>query len=234
MMKWAFISVVVLILVVGIWLAVGFFLPQRLYPAISDAAAFGDSFGCVNSLFASLAFAFIAIALILQIKETRDNALTQAEQGRVVLEQTQIAERTTRIQEAMRLDAHRRLAMDAFLAINRDTMAFRHAFLALHPENNIPVHSDIIDRETERRLKKEYFDAYTALRSNCLRTGLIFGKQGDLLGNAVQNLYIAVHEWTRRTPPPAAECQDEIDQQIELIERAMELLWQSVKPPSYE
>jgi hypothetical protein len=59
---------VVLLVVVGLWFLIGL-LPRCLYPTILEAAAFGDSFGCVNSLFAGLAFAFVALALILQIRE---------------------------------------------------------------------------------------------------------------------------------------------------------------------
>lgn len=227
-MKWTVVSV--LLIVIGLWLLIGF-LPQRLYTSLSDAAAFGDSFGCVNSLFASLAFAFVAMALILQIREVRDNARTQAEQGRVQLEQIRIAERTTRIQEAMRLDARRRLVMDAFLKINRDTVTFKHAFLAWHPENNRRTHSQLVDQETERRLKKDYFDAYTALRSNCVSIGLIFDTQGDTLGKAIQDLYDTASraiQFGVGSCPPAAECEAKMNEYIQRIEREIEPLWESL------
>jgi hypothetical protein len=231
-MKWT--VAVILLGVIVVWIVFGFFLPHRLYPTLSEAGAFGDSFGCVNSLFASLAFAFVAVALLLQMKEVSENARTQAEQGRVQLEQIRIAERTTRIQEGMRLDARRRLAMETFLKINRDTLTFRHAFLAGHPENNRPTHSQLVDQETGRRLKKEYFDAYTALRSNCLAVGLIFDKNGDALGLAIQNFYAVVDGWLHTTAPTAAECQQKIDHQIHFIEQAMQPLWQSLVPETAE
>lgn len=220
----------ILLVVVGFWLCIGL-LPQQLYPTISEAAAFGNSFGCVNSLFAGLAFAFIALALILQIKEFRDNARTQMEQGRVQLEQIRIAERTTQIQEAVRLDARRRLAMEAFLKISRDTVTFKHAFLAWHPENNPPTHSQLVDQETGQRLKKEYFDAYTALRSNCLSIGLLFDKQGDTLGKAIQDLYDKASQVVHRPQqqlPSAAVCEAEMNKQICLIEQEMQPLWESL------
>ncbi len=230
-MRWAAFSVFILLAVVVTWLSFGFLLPQRLYPKLSEAGAFGDSFGCVNSLFASLAFASVALALILQIREVRDNARTQAEQGRVQLEQVRIAERTTRIQEAMRLDARRRLAMDAFLKISRDTVTFKHTFLAWHPENNRPTNSQLVDQETERRLKKDYFDAYTALRSNCLSIGLIFDKQGDTLGKAIQELYDTASRFMQLAVggcPPASVCESLMNQNIQRVEQSMQPLWASL------
>ena len=226
-MKWT-VAVMLLVVVIVIWLLVGFFLPHRLYPTLSEAGAFGDSFGCVNSLFASLAFAFVALALILQIREVSENARTQAEQGRIQLEQVRIAERTTHIQERIWLDARQRSAMEAFLRINRDTMTFKHAFLAWHPENNRPTHSQLVDQETERRLKKDYFDAYTTLRSNCLSIGLIFDRRGDVLGKPIQDLYAMTDGWFPK-PPPATECERKLNQQIQFIEQSIPPLWQSLR-----
>jgi hypothetical protein len=116
----------------------------------------------------------------------------------------------------MRLDAYRRLAMKAFLKISRDMVTFKHAFLAWHPENNPPTHSQLVDQETARRLKKEYFDAYTALRSNCLSVGLLFDKQGDTLGKAIQDLYDKASQVIHRAerPPSAAECEAKMNEQI--------------------
>ena len=224
------VYVAVLLVVVGLWFLIGF-LPRYLYPKISEAAAFGDSFGCVNSLFAGLAFASVALALILQIREVSDNARTQAEQGRVQLEQIRIAERTTQLQEAMRLDARRRLIMEAFLKISRDTVTLKHAFLAWHPQNNTPTHSQLVDQETERRLKKEFFEAYTALRGNCLSVGLLFDKQGDTLGKAIQDLYDKAGQVTKHftaTPPSAVECEAKMNEHIRMIEEAMQPLWKSL------
>ena len=228
-MRGCFLYVGVLLIVVAIWLGIGF-LPQRLYSTLSEAAAVGDSFGCVNALFAGLAFAFVALALILQIREISDNARTQAEQGRVQLEQTRIAERTTQIQKAVWLDGRRRLAMEAFLKIDRDTLTFKHAFLAWHPENNLPTHSQLVDEQTERRLKKEYFDAYTALRSNCRSVGFLFDKQGDTLGKAIQDLYDKASQVIHRAepPPPAVECEAKMNDHIRVIEQAMQPLWESL------
>ena len=232
-LKWIVVSVSVLLLVIGLWILMGF-LPQRICGNLTDAAAYGESFGLANSLFASLALAFVALTLILQMSQIRANALTQTEQGRLQLEQVRIAERTTRIQEAMRLDAHRRMAMDAFLKINRDTVTFKHAFVAWHPASNPSRGPHFInqeDQDTGRRLKKEYFDAYTALRSNCLGIGLIFGRRGDVLGRAIQDLYAMTDAWFSNIPP-VVECENKMNQQIQFIEREMQPLWSSLSDES--
>lgn len=182
------IGVSVVLFAVALWSIVGF-LPQCLFADPVRAGVFGDSFGFVNSLFAGFGFAFVAAALLLQMKELHDAMKTQAEQGQMQLKQMQIAERTVRIQESMRLDSVRVLAIDAFLKISKDMLHFKHTFLAWHPDNNRPTHSDLVDRATERTLKNEYFNAYTALRSNCLGVGLLFDRRGDALGRAIQDLF---------------------------------------------
>ena len=226
--KWTVVSTAgLLLLVILLWLFIGFW-PQRVCSSLTEAAAYGESFGCVNSLFAGVAFAFVALALILQMRQISDNARTQAEQGRLQSEQVRIAERTTRIQEAIWLDARRRVAMDAFLKTSRDTATFKHAFLAWHPANNPSIGPHIANQEEQalaRRLKKEFFDAYTALRSNCLSIGLIFDKQGDTLDRAIQDLYVMTSGWFP-TPPTATECEEKLNQQIQLVEQTMKPLWE--------
>ena len=225
--KWITIVGVVFVLALALWVWVGFY-PLRTHPSLSDAGSYGESFGLVNSLFSSFGFAFVALALLLQIKELRDTAQTQAEQGRMQLEQMQIAERTARIQEAMRLDEKRRLAMDAFLRINQDTVAFKHAFVAWHPENNPPTGNELVDQGNDRRLKKDFFNAYTALRANCLSVGLLFDRRGDTLGKAIQDLYDMASRLIGPRCPPAAECEEMMNQQIKKIEEQIRPLWESL------
>jgi len=228
------VSLIVLPVAIVLWFFVGF-LPQYLYADLSQAAAYGDSFGFVNSLFSSFGFAFVALALLLQMKELHDTSRAQDEQARMQLEQMRIAERTARIQEGMRLDSQRRLAMEAFLKINRDTLNYRHALLEWHPHNSAPSGNPLVDQEVQRRLKRQYFDAFTSLRSNCLSIGLIFDRRGDGLGKAIQDLYANAHQWTtvpvERVPTPS-ECEAQINQQIKRIEQEMQPLWESLSPSS--
>jgi hypothetical protein len=55
----------------------------------SEAGAFGDSFGMINSLFSGLAFAGIIISIILQSKELKLQRLEIAENREVMISQQQ-------------------------------------------------------------------------------------------------------------------------------------------------
>lgn len=230
-LKWLLIIAAAICLAVALWFYVGFY-PQRRFPDLAEAGVYGDSFGFVNSLFSSFGFAFVVLALLLQMKELHDATETQEEQGRLQLRQMEIAERTAKIQESMRFDSLRKLAMDAFLKISQDTLTFKHAVLAWHPDNNRPTHSQMVDQENQRRLKKEYFDAFTALRSNCLSIGLIFNRRGDQLGKAIQDLYAMAHKWVEQpsSHPSATECESQMNSKITEIEQAMRPLWQEMAP----
>jgi hypothetical protein len=213
-----------------LWFLIGFY-PVWAY-GLDRAAQYGDSFGFVNSLFSSIAFAFVVLALLLQMKELHDAAETQAEQGRLQLKQMEIAERTARIQESMRLDSRRTLTMDAFLKISRDSLRLKHALLAWHPDNNKPTLSQMVDQETDRRLKKDFFDAYTELRSNCLSIGLLFDRRGDGLGKAIQDVYAIAYQWISVSSgyPSSAQCEERMNEQIKAVEQAMRPLWEELAP----
>lgn len=216
-----------------LWLIVGF-APMLLYGFGNDrAGVVGDSFAVASSLFSSFAFLIATYALIMQIQESHEAGKIQKIQIDIQTKQATIAEDTAKLQQTIREDGRRQVAMTAFLKINNDTMQYRHALLAWHPSNNRPTHSQVIDQETDRRLKKDYFDAYTALRSNCLSVGLIFGDKGNQLGKAIQQLYASGHRLTTipaETVPPAHYCEQQLDTEIQTIEQEMKPLWNSLFP----
>ncbi|MBI1903912.1 MAG: hypothetical protein HYS13_22655 [Planctomycetia bacterium] len=222
-----FLGSVLVVFVAGLWYLLGS-VPRWCFPSkIDQAAAFADSFGLADSFLSGVGFALVAIALLLQFKEIHETTAAQAEQAKVQLRQMELSERTAQLQQDMFNEGKRRLAMEAFVKINRDTMRYRHALLALHPTNNRPTHSQIRDEETNRRLKRDYFEAWTELRSNCLSVGLIFGHAGDGLGKAIQDFYAESHSWLGMAQPPAAEeCEDLMGRRVHVIEQAMRPLWQ--------
>ena len=66
------IVIVGLVIMLLAWFLFGFY-PMWVYGYGSNkAGAYGDAFGMVNSFFSGFAFLAAAIALILQIKESRD------------------------------------------------------------------------------------------------------------------------------------------------------------------
>lgn len=129
-------------------------------------------------------------------------------------------------QRLVRREATRKSAMDAFLKINQDTMAYRHALLAWHPAN-----SHAADPQEQRQLKSDYFDAFSGLRSNCLSIGLIFGNEGDELGKSIQDLYATAHAWTdtdAQECPTVEICEAHMNSQIKKVEQSMRPLWESI------
>ena len=75
----------IFLLVFGFWVVVSLAVHELASrsdtTSFSDAAAFGDSFGAVNALFAGFAFAGMIIALYLQRQQFKE----QQEQNRVVI-----------------------------------------------------------------------------------------------------------------------------------------------------
>jgi hypothetical protein len=68
---WWLIAKMVGLVVVGIWLVVGWMLPTGFLGNPKDAAALGDGFGMVNALFSGLAFAGLLVTLWMQRTELR-------------------------------------------------------------------------------------------------------------------------------------------------------------------
>lgn len=69
-----FIIIVSILICVGIWAAMGIYLPPTFAVDATTRGQWGDQFGAANALFSSLAFAGVIYTLFLQIREHAEEA----------------------------------------------------------------------------------------------------------------------------------------------------------------
>lgn len=209
-----------------LWWAWLVYWPWNRFDTLESAGQFGDSFGVWNSLFTGLAFWYAYRAFKTQNDELHEAEKWQERQQEIQKRQTEVLAETAAIQKLTRDDTLRQVAMNLFLKINQDTMRFRHVALSYLFDHQNKSAAYIEEHEPD--WKRNYFEAYTALRSNCLAVGLIFGRDGDALGKLIQSYYDNVHTWVSapsRDRPIQASCDTTTKHYIHEIEQAMKPLW---------
>ena len=224
--------VIWLLALLPVWLVVGL-VPLWLKGWNGqEAGVFGDSFGFVNSLFSGFAFLIATYALIKQIEESHESGQIQKQTAQLQLEQTAIAERTAMIQESIRKDSLKQIAMSAFLKIAYDVRLFKDAFIERHfneeePYSFGPPEHGMGDRNFSR--VREFDSAYRLLQSNCLGIRLIFGSAGQLLEGHLNDL-LELSRIMTETQQTSEQSKITLGIAVQEIEEEMVRLWHTLRP----
>jgi len=168
---------------IALWVALGF-LPSRVLD-YNEAAQFADSFGFVSSLFSSLAFAGVVIAIILQSQEL---ALQRKE-----LEDTRaVLERTAKSQAELQESASRQADSQFLAAYLNALSSLRQAYFYELAESDSPA--GIGDRESRERLRRllesiiqDLEPRLAAITQHTLK-GMPVTKRGAMLADKIDTL----------------------------------------------
>lgn len=171
-MKFGLVIAAILVLVIGLWLANLWLIPDWYHPVddkgqpttrpIENPGIFGDMFGGLNSLFSGLSFAFIVVALLLQRQDLKaqqeDLKAQREEQGRVTdaLELFgQLQTQQTQVLQTIALAQTRETQLNSLKAMidfKEDTLKKLNASLPSHYVKNSPMEKryDMVKRQIKQ------------------------------------------------------------------------------------
>lgn len=162
------------------WLIVGLLPSLFARFNVAQSGQIGDMFGMANSLFSGFAFTAAMLALVLQVRETRESGERQLKQEALQTQQMQLAKDTADIQRKLMDSQNAQFLMPVLTRIIHNTYRLRSVWIEFPKE---PLSSPLISH-----LKDEWKKVREAIEQDALTVELIFPMSGSELAKLLRNL----------------------------------------------